>query len=293
MNRKELGHLIVALRREHLEDDGRPWTREKLAEVTQLSKLLLTNIENGRKAILDPDILTKLADALQLTGGEREQLILAASGVDSAQLAQTLDDPMTVLNELIDLMKNAQSPACILDPFSDVLAINPMLPLLHEIGPEVFVDPLVDQSTQYNILRLVFSPEFEYQRKRFENWDETAIKVAMMFRVRSFCYRAHPYYQYLYKGLAKYPAFRKAWREERTSELIFMDNVVFRINHGTFGRINCVSNSVTAMTTAGDLKMFTFTPLDGETAQAFIEMAKMVGNKVFRLASWPDKFIPA
>jgi len=291
MNRKEFGHLIVALRKEHLDEDGKPWTRAKLAEATMLSELLLTNIENGRKVILETDILTKLADALQLTGGEREQLFLAASGIE--QIAQNLDDPLTVFSGLVDVMEKVQSPAFILDPFADIVAANPMLPLLHDIGPEILVNPLVDQATQFNILRLVFSPEFEMQRKRFDNWDETALRVMMLFRVVSFRYRTHPYYQYLFRGLTKYPAFRKAWREERMPEFRFMDNLGFKLNHGKFGWINFMSNTVTAMTTAGDLKLYTFTALDEATTQALIEMNKMVGNKVFRLASWPDKYIPA
>ncbi len=291
MNKKQFGQLIAALRKELLDENGKQWTQIKLAETTDLSEELIKNLENGRKVNLETDILTKLADVLKLTSGEREQLFLAASGVGEKDIAQKQHDPEIILGDLINLMEKVQSPAFILDPFADIVASNLVLALFHDFDPNIFQNESTNNPAQYNIMRLAFAPEFDRQRKGIADWDDLSQRMMAMFRVVSFRHRAHPYYQVLLKGLLAYPWFKKVWREERQPEYRFTDNLWFRMNHPKFGIINCMSNTVTAITSIGDLKLYTFTPLDDQTLEIFAKMTKLVGTKAYRLPTWPEKRI--
>ena len=102
MNRVEFGRLIASLRREHEDENDRPWNQERLAREANavvgaevLSKYIVSNIERGNR-ILDEETLLALAAALRLTSGERKEFFLAASGVDNERIALQRDEPEEV-----------------------------------------------------------------------------------------------------------------------------------------------------------------------------------------------------
>ena len=99
MNRVDFGKLVASLRKEHEDEDGRPWSRQSLAQEANaaagaelFSKDIISRIERGER-ILDQETLLALAAALQLTSGERKEFFLAASGVDNDRIARPENDP--------------------------------------------------------------------------------------------------------------------------------------------------------------------------------------------------------
>lgn len=80
MKRAEFGQLVTALRREHVDEWDRQWTQAKLAQETGLPLTVMGTIERGSKTQRDEATLLQLAQALQLTSGEREAFFTAASG---------------------------------------------------------------------------------------------------------------------------------------------------------------------------------------------------------------------
>lgn len=130
MNRENFGALIAALRKEHTDEHLRPWNQQRLAAEANksagteaFSPYIIGNIERGARA-LDQTSLVALATALRLTSGERKEFFLAASGVESWNIARPENSPEDVLNELLVRMGRTYLPAHINDSYGDVLAVN-------------------------------------------------------------------------------------------------------------------------------------------------------------------------
>jgi transcriptional regulator with XRE-family HTH domain len=82
MNRRDFGELVATLR----QDLG--WTQFQLAEYAELDEAVVSQIERGVKKYFEPELLFRLANALQLTSLERHEFILATSGLDERQIVR-------------------------------------------------------------------------------------------------------------------------------------------------------------------------------------------------------------
>ena len=164
MNRVDLGKLTASLRREHEDEWGRPWTQETLAEKANLalglecfSKSIISSIERGERGLNERTLLA-LADALQLTSGERREFFLAACGIRREYIARGDADPEQVLNQLLDTMQQVRLPAHIMDPHCDVLATNSaVIDLLDFRSAGLAPEDLANLRFPYNQVRLAFS----------------------------------------------------------------------------------------------------------------------------------------
>ena len=74
MNRKEFGQLVSALRQDL------DWTQFQLAEFSEVDEAVVSQIERGVKKHFDPDLIFRLANALQFTTLERREFILNERG---------------------------------------------------------------------------------------------------------------------------------------------------------------------------------------------------------------------
>ncbi len=296
MYRKKFGKLIVALRREHTDNQLKPWTRQKFAEESGIDEEMLTNIENGRKAILYPDLLVKIANSLNLTSGERKGFFLAASGVEEHNIYHQTDSPKTVLEDMLAIMDKMQQPAILIDQFFDIVAINLMAMEVYNVQATHFSGPNVDPVTSVNLIRFLFSDEFNEQKLMFGKlWETFAVNTIMLFRAASLRYRATEYFQRLYSHLHEFDEFKgHVQRKYRLKDEHYMDNNMFiTLDNPRFGLIRCISTSVTVGSDAGELKLITLTPLSEATVKVFTSMAQQV-NYVFQpLLNWPDKSILA
>ena len=130
MDPVDFGKLIASLRKEHEDEEDVPWTQEKLAEesnktagVELFSGDIVSAIERGKRN-LDQQTLLALADALQLTSGERKEFFLASSGIDNERIARPDHDPEEVLDNLLQTIRQSYLPAYVVDSYCDVVAVN-------------------------------------------------------------------------------------------------------------------------------------------------------------------------
>lgn len=293
MYRKKFGSLIVALRREHLENQ-KSWTRQKFAQESGIDEEILANIENGRRTILYPDLLVKMADALALASGERKEFFLAASGIDEQNIYRQIDTPKTALEEMLAIMDQLQQPAFLVDQYFDIVAVNLMVLEIYNVNVNNFLDPDSDPVTRFNLIRFLFSSEFSEQKAMLGKFREKfAANTAMLFRASSLRYRTTEYFQRLYQHLCEFDDFKVRIQRKPKDEQYVDNNIFIILDNPRFGIIRSISTSITATSTAGELKLFVFTPLSEETAKVFAKIAQQ-NNYVFQsLPDWPDKSILA
>ena len=288
MYRKKFGKLVIALRRDRLENQKR-WTRAKFSHESGIDEEILSNIENGRKTILHPDLLLKMADALQLNSGERKEFFLAAANIDNEKVYHHLDTPKAALEEMLMLMDQLQQPAFLVDQYFDIVAVNLMVLEVYNVNVNDFLNLASDPVTRFNLIRFLFSSEFTEQKlmlgKHHEKFSENTV---MLFRAASLRYRAEEYFQNLYLHLNQFDDFKK-FTQRIPKERYIDNNLHIMLDNPRFGVIKSVSASIVAATTAGELRLFIFTALDEETARLFTKLAQR-GNYVFQsLPSWPQK----
>jgi transcriptional regulator with XRE-family HTH domain len=293
MNRSEFGRLVSALRKEHIDEEMNFWTQKKLGEETGLGELIIGKIERGQRANLDGDTLLRLANALRLTSGERREFFLAASGISEEKIPRQHSDPRSTLDELIQMMRQIQSPAFIMDVYCDMLAVNTAIwrlfnPNLTNSGG------MVAQPTGFNIMRDVFSLERELRSKVMgQHWDSIARRNLMHFRESTLQYRSTPYFRYLLGDLLSLPQFRRYWNEVQfTKDDHFLSGDWIWFESPEWGALKYLVTTVVALTTYGKLELCVYVPASPNTATATNRIIKPPGLTVHRLAPWPEKPIP-
>lgn len=288
MNKQDFGTLIAELRQEHVLS-GKVWTREILGEKSGLGKNVIDNIERGEKAHIEPETLYALCEVLQLSSLERKELFIAASGIDAHKIFE--DEPIEYYIALERILAKSQLPAFIIDPYGDVIALNPIILKFYQVTK----DDLENSSlvSKYNIMRILFSPEFSMQRQLMGNsWHPFALRTIHTFRAVSLRYRAKPYFKKLVQEMAsEYPKFASYWQGSslwKDEFKPFSDNVSFSYKLLNF-TFEIASSTITSVTSSGELILFMFTPLSSEASWVFRELSRIVGTGAIRLAQWPEK----
>jgi transcriptional regulator with XRE-family HTH domain len=290
MDRKNFGKLIVALRQEQLDEHNASWTRQRFAEESGIDQDILANIETGRKAILYSDLLVQIATALKLTSGERKEFFLAASGVDEEHIYHKLDSPKSALADMLAIMDKALLPAFLVDQYFDIVAVNLMVLEAYNVNVNDFLDPKSDPVTRFNLLRFLFAPEFNEQKAMLGAFREKfAANTIMLFRAASLRYRATDYFLRLCRHLCEIDELQTYLQRKPKNERYVDNNLFINLDNPRLGAIRAVSASVTAASTAGELRLFVFIPLSEETAKIFSNLAQL-NNYIFQpLPDWPDK----
>ena len=297
MKRKEFGELIATLR----QDLG--WTQFQFAEYAEVDEAVVSQIERGVKKYFEPDLLFRLANALQLTTLERREFFLAASGLDDTQLvrqlsAQTATDVFNgrkLLDKLVSLLGQMQFPAFLTDVYSDVIAANNSILAFFKI-PATMIENAERIPGGYNSMRIIFGRELVGRTHVADNWDHYALDTIRTFRETSLRYRAKPYFKYLmktFRNQTEYPFFERYWRITSSTEEdkeINMDS--FHYHHNEFDNLKYISTSTISMTSFGELFLNQYLPLDAHTGQVFGQLLRETGEGAVRLAPWPVKPMP-
>jgi transcriptional regulator with XRE-family HTH domain len=293
MNRKEFGRLVALLRA----DLG--WTQSQLAEYAEIETNTLSNIERGAKKYLEPAVLYRLANALQLTSLERREFFLASCGLDQKQMVRQPDAYISteafggekVLNDAIAVMSKMFAPAHLGDAYGDVLAVNHILLELMQISPSA-LQKASDSPVGINNMHMIYGMIEIYQATG-DKFNGTALSSIRAFREGSLRYRTKPRYLRLmkeFKNVNKYPLFDRYWRKasvlDDDKEAMLSP---FEIDHGLYGNLQIISSSSVFLTPYGELYLSHYFPMDRHTASAFIEIAEKVGTGVVRLMPWPKK----
>lgn len=297
MNRKDFGKLVVALRREHVDPHFNRWTRQKFVEECQkvgngfvVDEQVLANIENGRRVNLSPDLLSVMATALKLTAGERKEFFFAAIGLDEKAVYSSDHGVVKVLHNLLAIMEQFQAPAFLSDSYWDIVAVNRALVAVYGLNIEDVVNSKVDPMIMFNMMRILFSPEFEEQKKILgQGWEKFAINACTLFRTSSLRHRGDDYFQVLYPKLCEFDDFKVyVQRRFKAKEDYLTDNMLITLDNPNYGTMNTVTTSLMAVTPIGELQLSIFTPLGEETNKIFATICKE-GNQVFSLLpDWPE-----
>lgn len=284
MNRVDFGKLVASLRKEHENESGDSWTQEKLAQETNLaagapifSRDIICSIELGKRN-LEGRMLVALATALQLTSHERKEFFLAASGVDTSEIAWQENDPKELYSQV---MKSAESlcvPALVLDSYCNILAVNDTLLVLLALAD--FPQSLMiqgaknDPPSSPNLLRFIFSEDgskhlFKVMGEDFSNCAYAAINA---FRTFSLAYRSTQYFHDLLHELRKSRLFKRYWSEIYFREKAYgLNNINIDINSSSVGHLSVFISFQTLFTKNGELHVFVLNPRNKETANAFTQ----------------------
>jgi len=297
MNRKQFGELVAALR----QDLG--WTQFQLAEYAELDDAVVSQIERGVKKHFEPELLFQLVNAFQLTTLERQEFLLAASGLDQKQIVRQPSAAMStdvfnvrrVLDKMIELTEQVRLPAFLADVYGDVIAANNSILSFFKV-PLQYLDQVDKIPGGYNTVRFNFSKDLVARSHVIDNWDQYALYSMRSFRENSLRYRAQPYFKYLmkvFRNQHEYPLFERYWKMVSSNE---QDKEAstdhFSYLHDEFGQIKYISSPTVSITSFGELFLIPYLPLDQRTSQVFEQLAQQAGQGVTRFAPWPKKQIP-
>lgn len=286
MERAAFGKLVQALRREHRDEKGRVWTQEVLAERTQLSKRTIERIENGSLAHLNADILLRLADALELTIGERHEFFFAATGIIDQKSATYKRSPEESLQYLIDVLRNMNLPAFVTDQYANVVAANMIIIKLFDIPMEL-IETAHLLPHGYNLMRVVFGTEYDFRRVVGTMWDEVARHNMQLFRTPTLRVRADDYFVELLNRLMQYREFKRFWeRAHLETEDTSAGNFWYQYTHPVYGPLSYVAILSQIPTGMGVLCLHTYVPLSPATTDWFAKLSAAANHDVFPLAPW-------
>lgn len=300
MNHEEFGKLVQSLRKERTSFDTQKnlgiWTQQELAEKSALSIFVIRKIEGGKLKNLTEDILVKLAKALELTNGERQEFFLAATGINQENFARSpITDEAKILEKLSESLAMIQVPGLIIDNYLDIIAVNEMFLQLYECR---FVDLKAIAAIPpqgFNLLKLVFAPQFNEYRQvwgDYEKWRSIAYRNLLVFRKRTLQYRTTDYFKYLLEQLQNYELFARLWKDVvYETEEYFLGSNQTQITRQKDGRIlTYIVTTETVLTQHGNLEFMTYVPVTLETSRAFHQIVQKVGSGIRRLnPDWAQK----
>jgi len=290
MNLCEFGLLVKTLRNNCNDDYGNKWTRESLSKVIHLTSNQLGRLERGDRKYLDNQTLQLLADAFKLTNMEKKEFFAAAVGIDDREMYRT-EDPINQLYKLMTMLESLQFPAYITDVYADIVASNITAQKIYKIPTEI-IDQVADIPAGLNMINFIYSPHLGFREIVGSNWREAADMAILMFRRTTLRYRHMEYFQYLLRELLKDKQFDIDWySSHRFEEHLDLTYELFDFNHPDYGHVRFYSTETIISTTEGDLYLIIYNPADATTVKVFGEMQREYGNRILRMASWPEKII--
>ncbi len=291
MNRKAFGQMITNLRQEL------GWTQVQLAEYAEIDENTLSNIERGVKKHLDPKLLFRLANALNLTSLERREFFLGASGLDLEQVARQpnrslpidRDEMKKEIARVVQSLTQVYAPLYISDAFGDMLAINHVCMELMSYDPAQ-LRLLASNQGHLNMLHFVYGM-VSMRESLGDHYDAIILTLIQGFRAASLRYRTQPRYLAImeeFHDSKRYPLFERHWRKAimAQGDLNTLSGQ-HELEHKEHGRMRFISSPNRVHTRFGEIFISQYTPVDRETSQKFIKMADKVGTDVLYLAPWP------
>lgn len=296
MNRREFGQLLSSLRQEM------DFTQFQLAEYADVDEAVISQLERGVKKFLEPELIFRLMNTLQLTTIERREFILAASGLDESQTVRQPSaaartdtfDAIKTVERMAKLIGEIIVPAYLCDDYGDVIAANNIILAFYRV-PASTLENAPDIPGGFNVIHLNFGRDLVGRNHVLDNWDAYATNAMRAFRENSFHVRHKPYFKYLmnaFRNPAEYPFFDRYWKMVSSTENdkeLNMD--YFSYQHPEFGNLKYITAETVSTTSFGKLHLIQATPLDESTGQVFDQLLKSAGTGCVRLASWPEKSI--
>ncbi|WPO98699.1 helix-turn-helix transcriptional regulator [Pseudomonas sp. HR96] len=227
--------------------------REEVAQRANISATWYTWLEQGRGGAPSAEVLERIAQALTLTGVEREHLFLLGLGRPPPP-HYSASDPITPrLQRLLDVLSH--SPAIVRTATWDVVAWN-------RAAAAVLTDYATLAPRQRNILRLMFS--HERVRAAQADWHAVARFVVASFRVDVARAGADAEVAQLVDELSRSsPEFAELWQENQVQA---HGDGVKRLHHP---KVGCITLEYSAFAVDGrpDLSLIVYNPASAADRQ--------------------------
>ncbi len=291
MNLNEFGLLIKTLRKSSADQFGNIWTRDRLSKAIHLTPDQLGRVERGDRKYLDPQTLKLLAKAFNLTNLEKKEFFYAALGLADKEIFKH-EEPDNQLNNLLCEMENLQTPALLIDAYSDIVALNTAALNLYLVTPELL--SIARQiPAGHNLINLIYSSAFGSKELFGSFWQQAATIEILLFRRSTLRYRHTDYFNYILKILFKEKQFDIDWySSHRYAEQYDLTYEHFEYEHPRYGPLSYLATETIINTKKGQLYLLLYNPFNKVTASVFAKLLGKSGNKAYRAASWPEKIIP-
>ncbi len=282
------GKIVRALRKNSLDEQGKPWNRAALARAVHLSEDQLGRLERGERKNIDRQTLNLLADSFNLTSQERKEFFYAALGLQDKEIFNQ-EEPESHLKNLLVQVEQQYFPALVLDVYLDVVATNKALLDLYQIKNDL-METDRGKTVPFNQLYTLYSSKSDLKRLMGSAWKNASLASILEFRRSSLRYRHTEYFSNLLSKLFKLNTFKKDWYTSHQYN-DYNDNVYKRLSykHCCFGLLDYKISETKINTTAGELNLILHNPNNPGTYSIFEELAKYGGNKVLKFAPWPKK----
>lgn len=282
--------MLAALRKQNLNEYGKSWTREELSKYMHISPHQLGRLERGNRKYLDTETLQLLADAFNLTALERKELFFAAVGVsEDAIVGLENTQAKAEFENLISTLEKIRAPAFIVDDYADLVAVNMSIMKLYQVNPD-YVARGGESYSAFNLLKFIYDETSGYKSAVGAAWENMARRNMNFFRRISLRQRHKPYFNQILSELCRIKKFDLHWHEISRSPSD-VDSVydIFKWHHPAYGPVHLVFTEASLPTRYGNLYLFTYSPMDIETAAVFLEISSEMGGTAFRFAPWPFK----
>lgn len=224
--------------------------REEVAQRANISATWYTWLEQGRGGAPSADVLNRISRALMLTEMEREHAFLLGIGRPPEPRFKEDEGVDYRLQRVLDAFEH--TPALVKTAVWDIVAWN-------EAATIVFRDCSAQDPEQRNILRLIFTEEF--QSRFIEGWEELARFVLATFRSDVLRTGASSQVRALIEELKETsPRFREFWEEKEVGS----DGLVPKRVHETpVGPIELEGSMFTAFGRP-DLTVIVYCPVNAD-----------------------------
>ena len=285
MDTYAFGKLVRALRREHMNEDGVPWTQADLARQTPFSRKVICDIERGERG-LDEDVCIRLADALMLTTMERHAFFHAARDITSQAWFPGPQDNYELCDLLIERLESVHLPGFLCDHFTDIVAVNTCMLTFLGITPSYVVQAQT-QPAGYTVIRSVFDPRSPLQTVLGHHWHRMAVQNIQFFRGVTLPYRHLPSFHPLLAELRTYPHFRRYWSFAHKEVDYTRYPQTYTYAHPIHGPVTYGVQLTRTPTPVGELYTTFYLPVSAQTRMLFDTLCRHHGNMAQRLARWP------
>jgi transcriptional regulator with XRE-family HTH domain len=263
----ELGDFLRS-RREHLtphdvglRDSGRRRTpglrREEVATLAGISIDYLVRLEQGRDKNPSREVVSALADALQLSTSERHHLSLIAAIGDNHDMCPGAGESAadTLRPTIVDILERLDpTPAFVLGPYGDVLGWNDAWgELAGGIG-------MIDGNPP-NLPRFVFSDERALVA--YTDWSHAADEQVAMLRAAALRWRDDDRLAALLDELRAHPEFDVRWARHDVADKTASTKALRHPDHGPL----LVRYEVMSIADDAGQQLVTWLPGDDATAR--------------------------
>ncbi|MCB9128455.1 MAG: helix-turn-helix domain-containing protein [Ardenticatenales bacterium] len=281
------GKILRSLRVEHFNDEMSPWSQRELADAADLPLSVIQNIEQGRRKYLDAEEIDSLGHALNLSAFERREFLSVANAPAKSPPRHAADSHAT-FDDLLSIVRAARTPAYLLDPFCNLVAINGAMIDYSGLSVARLRQLAAQSPNGANALRITFSEATLLRSGNRDRWERAARASIQQFRYTVLRYRGSPYFEQLLEQLHQFSEFRRLWRERRAQGRgLGTESLQIRFEHPAHGEINYATTFSTTFTDDGPLHLIVYIPLNDPTAQYFAQAASNA-TPTQRPTAWPD-----